>query len=163
MSKKIRIGFLPLTKVNWTNEAMQKQRRDAIEMLSKIPNVEIVGGEDMIETEEQSLKILERFEKDRPDMLVALFTTFALGTIVSLFAKRLKVPVVLWSIKEPDPAGGRRGFRADRAGDPHPRERDGARGGGVRRRARHVAGRVSRFARSARAAHRAGACGPSFG
>ena len=54
---------------------MQKQRRDAIEMLSKIPNVEIVGGEDMIETEEQSLKILERFEKDRPDMLVALFTT----------------------------------------------------------------------------------------
>ena len=89
MSKKIRIGFLPLTKVNWTNEAMQKQRRDAIEMLSKIPNVEIVGGEDMIETEEQSLKILERFEKDRPDMLVALFTTFALGTIVSLFAKRL--------------------------------------------------------------------------
>ena len=107
MSKKIRIGFLPLTKVNWTNEAMQKQRRDAIEMLSKIPNVEIVGGEDMIETEEQSLKILERFEKDRPDMLVALFTTFALGTIVSLFAKRLKVPVVLWSIKEPDPAGGR--------------------------------------------------------
>ena len=91
MSKKIRIGFLPLTKVNWTNEAMQKQRRDAIEMLSKIPNVEIVGGEDMIETEEQSLKILERFEKDRPDMLVALFTTFALGTIVSLFAKRLKV------------------------------------------------------------------------
>lgn len=72
MSKKIRIGFLPLTKVNWTNEAMQKQRRDAIEMLSKIPNVEIVGGEDMIETEEQSLKILERFEKDRPDMLVAL-------------------------------------------------------------------------------------------
>ena len=50
MSKKIRIGFLPLTKVNWTNEAMQKQRRDAIEMLSKIPNVEIVGGEDMSET-----------------------------------------------------------------------------------------------------------------
>ena len=40
-------------------------------------------------------------------MIVALFATFALGTIVSLFAKRLNVPVVLWSIVEPDPAGGR--------------------------------------------------------
>ena len=107
MSKKIKIGFLPLTKVNWTNEAMQKQRRDALEMLRKIDGVEIVGGEDMIETEPQALEILERFEKDRPDMIVALFATFALGTIVSLFAKRLKVPVVLWSIVEPDPDGGR--------------------------------------------------------
>lgn len=107
MSKKIKIGFLPLTKVNWTNEAMQKQRRDALEMLRKIDGVEIVGGEDMIETEPQALEILEQFEKNRPDMIVALFATFALGTIVSLFAKRLKVPVVLWSIVEPDrPAEG---------------------------------------------------------
>ena len=107
MSKKIKIGFLPLTTVNWTNEAMPKQRRDALEMLRKIDGVEIVGGEDMIETEPQAREILERFEKERPDMIVALFATFALGTIVSLFATRLTVPVVLWSIVEPDPAGGK--------------------------------------------------------
>lgn len=80
---------------------MQKQRRDAIEMLSKIPNVEIVGGEDMIETEEQSLKILERFEKDRPDMLVALFTTFALGTIVSLLQSASKCLSCCGRLKNP--------------------------------------------------------------
>lgn len=105
--KKIKVGFLPLTKVNWTNEAMQKQREAALDMLNKIPNVEVIGGQDMIETEPQALEILETFEKERPDMIVALFATFALGTIVSLFAKRLNVPVVLWSIVEPDPAGGR--------------------------------------------------------
>ncbi len=107
MGKKIKIGFLPLTKVNWTNEAMQKQRRDALAMLSGIDNAEIVGGDEMIDVEPKAMEVLEQFEKSRPDMIVALFATFSLGTIVSLFAKRLNVPVVLWSIPEPDPAGGR--------------------------------------------------------
>ena len=107
MGKKIKIGFLPLTKVNWTNEAMQKQRRDALAMLQRIDGAEIVGGDEMIDVEPKAVEVLEQFEKSRPDMIVALFATFSLGTIVSLFAKRLNIPVVLWSIPEPDPAGGR--------------------------------------------------------
>ena len=84
MGKKIKIGFLPLTKVNWTNEAMQKQRRDALAMLSGIDNAEIVGGDEMIDVEPKAMEVLEQFEKSRPDMIVALFATFSLGTIVSL-------------------------------------------------------------------------------
>ena len=55
MGKKIKIGFLPLTKVNWTNEAMQKQRRDALAMLSGIDNAEIVGGDEMIDVEPKAM------------------------------------------------------------------------------------------------------------
>ena len=107
MQKKLKIGFLPLTKQNWTNAIMQKQRQQACDMLSGIAGVELVGGSDMIETEAQAVKILEDFERERPDVLVAFFATFALGTIVPLFTKRLGVPVVLWSQPEPDPEGGR--------------------------------------------------------
>lgn len=107
MQKKLKIGFLPLTKQNWTNAIMQRQRQQACDMLSGIAGVELVGGSDMIETEAQAVKILEDFERERPDVLVAFFATFALGTIVPLFTKRLGVPVVLWSQPEPDPEGGR--------------------------------------------------------
>ena len=61
MGKKIKIGFLPLTKVNWTNEAMQKQRRDALAMLSGIDNAEIVGGDEMIDVEPKAMEVLEQF------------------------------------------------------------------------------------------------------
>ncbi len=105
--KKFKIGFLPLTKQNWTNAIMQAQREQACKMLSAFENVELVGGGDMIETEAQACEILKDFERERPDIVVAFFATFALGTIVPLFAKTLNVPVVLWSQPEPDPQGGR--------------------------------------------------------
>ena len=63
MGKKIKIGFLPLTKVNWTNEAMQKQRRDALAMLSGIDNAEIVGGDEMIDVEPKAMEVLEQLKK----------------------------------------------------------------------------------------------------
>jgi len=107
MSKKLKIGFLPVTKVNWTNKIMEQQREDARSMLKKIEGVEILGGDAMIDTEDSALAVLESFERTRPDVLVVFFATFSLGTIVPLIAKRLKVPVVFWSIPEPDPAGGR--------------------------------------------------------
>ena len=47
--------------------------------------------------------LARRVEQERPDLIVAHFMTFSLGVIVPMFAQRLKVPVVLWSMKEPVP------------------------------------------------------------
>ena len=107
MQKKLKIGFLPLTKLNWTNAIMEAQREQACEMFRNFEGVELVGGDKMIETEAQACEILKDFEQQRPDIIVAFFATFALGTIVPLFAKTLNIPVILWSQPEPDPEGGR--------------------------------------------------------
>ena len=106
--KKFKIGFLPLTKENWTNDVMEAQRKQAREMLEKLDNVEVIGGNAMIDVEAKAVKELEVFEENRPDVIIAFYATFSLGTIVPLVSQRLgKVPVILWSIPEPDPAGGR--------------------------------------------------------
>ena len=107
MQKKLKIGFLPLTKLNWTNAIMEAQREQACQMFRKMDGVELIGGGKMIETEAQACEILKDFQQARPDVIVAFFATFALGTIVPLFAKTLNAPVILWSQPEPDPEGGR--------------------------------------------------------
>ena len=107
MKKKFKIGFLPLTKANWTNDIMEAQRKNARAMLEALPNVEVVGGNEMIDVEPKAMREFEIFEKERPDIIVAFYATFALGVIVPRFAKNLKIPVILWSMPEPDPAGGR--------------------------------------------------------
>ena len=108
METKLKIGYLPLTKQNWTNATLEKARADALAYLKTLPGVEVVGGEKMIETEAEALEVLKDFEAQRPDLLVSHFMTFALGVVPPLFAQRLGVPVVLWSMPEPSwSAGGR--------------------------------------------------------
>ncbi len=107
MAEKFKIGYLPLTKANWTNETLETARRNARAYLQNLPGVEVIGGDRMIDFEDKAIAELEHFECERPDMVVAHFMTFSLGVIVPMFAQRLKVPIVLWSMKEPDPAGGR--------------------------------------------------------
>ncbi len=107
MAKQFKIGYLPLTKANWTNETLEAARREARAYLQSLPGVEVVGGDRMIDFEEKAVRELGFFKQERPDLIVAHFMTFSLGVIVPMFAQRLKVPVVLWSMKEPDPKGGR--------------------------------------------------------
>ena len=107
MAKQFKIGYLPLTKANWTNETLEAARKNAKEYLQSLPGVEVVGGDRMIDLEDKAIRELDFFEQERPDLIVAHFMTFSLGVIVPMFAQRLKVPVVLWSMKEPDPKGGR--------------------------------------------------------
>jgi len=105
--KKMKIGYLPLTKANWTNETLENARQQAKEYLQSLPEIEVIGGNRMIDVENKAIAELDFFEQEKPDLIVAHFLTFSLGVIVPMFVQRLKVPVVLWSMKEPDPNGGR--------------------------------------------------------
>ena len=107
MSKKFKIGYLPLSKVNWTNETLEAARENALKFLKSLPGVEVVGPDHMLSLEGEAIELLDQFEQDRPDLLITHFLTFSLGVVPPMFAQRLKVPVVLWSMKEPDPKGGR--------------------------------------------------------
>ncbi len=107
MQKNFKIGYLPLTKANWTNDKLEAARRNAKAYLSSLPNVTVIGGDRMIDLEDLAIEELNKFEQERPDLLIAHFMTFSLGVVVPMFVQRLKIPVVLWSMKEPDPQGGR--------------------------------------------------------
>ena len=40
MEQSFKIGYLPLSKVNWTNETLERARAEAIGFLGTLPGVE---------------------------------------------------------------------------------------------------------------------------
>ena len=106
MANKFRIGYLPLSKVNWTNDTLEAARADAIKFLKALPDVEVIAPDHMLALEGEAIEVLDQWEKDRPDLIIAHFLTFSLGVVPPMFAQRLKVPILLWSQPEPDPKGG---------------------------------------------------------
>jgi len=108
MNKKFKIGYLPLSKVNWTNATLEAARENALAFLKTLPDVEIIGPDHMLTLEGEAIELLDQFEQNRPDVIITHFMTFSLGVVPPMFAQRLgNIPVILWSMKEPDPKGGR--------------------------------------------------------
>lgn len=107
MEKKFKICYLPLSKVNWSNDKLEAARASALEFLKGLPGVEVIGGEKMLTLEDEAVEELEKLENSKPDLLITHFMTFSLGVVPPLYAQRLNIPIVLWSMPEPDPKGGR--------------------------------------------------------
>ena len=107
MEKKLKIAYLPLTKANWTNPELEKAREESRKFLASLPGVAVVGGEKMIADEASAMAELEHSRKEQVDLVVAHLLSFALGVVLPRFALTLHTPVVLWSIPEPPPNGGR--------------------------------------------------------
>ena len=105
--KKLKIAYLPLTKANWTNAELEKAREKARAFLAGLPGVVVVGGERMIEDEASAMAELERLRGEKVNLVVAHLLSFALGVVLPRIARALNTPVVLWSIPEPPPNGGR--------------------------------------------------------
>ena len=103
MENKFKIGYLPLSKVNWTNDTLEAARAGALAFLQQLPGVEVLGGTKMLTLEDEAVAQLAQFEAEQPDLLITHFLTFALGVVPPLYAQRLKTPVILWSMKNPTP------------------------------------------------------------
>lgn len=107
MQEKFKICYMPLSKVNWTNDTLEAARANAVAFLKGLPGVEVIGGDRMLTLEDEAVGQLEEIEKAQPDLIITHFMTFSLGVVPPMYAQRLNVPVVLWSMKEPAPQGGR--------------------------------------------------------
>lgn len=107
MQEKFKICYMPLSKVNWTNDTLEAARANAVAFLKGLPGVEVIGGDRMLTLEDEAVGQLDEIEKAQPDLIITHFMTFSLGVVPPMYAQRLNVPVVLWSMKEPDPQGGR--------------------------------------------------------
>ncbi len=62
MANKFKIGYLPLTKANWTNETLEAARKNAKEYLLCMPGVEVIGGDRMMDFEDMAIQDLDYFE-----------------------------------------------------------------------------------------------------
>ncbi|MBQ6474474.1 MAG: hypothetical protein IJJ33_21010 [Victivallales bacterium] len=107
MERKLKVAYIPVTKVNWTNPELEKAREESRKFLESLPGVTVVGGEKMIEDEATAMAELERCRAEQVDLVVAHLLSFSLGVVLARFARTLRTPVVLWSIPEPPPNGGR--------------------------------------------------------
>ena len=51
MENAFKIGYLPLSKVNWTNETLENARDNALKFLNTLPGVEVLGPDRMLALE----------------------------------------------------------------------------------------------------------------
>ena len=56
MANTFKIGYLPLTKANWTNETLEAARRNAKEYLQSLPGVEVIGGDRIFDFEDKAIQ-----------------------------------------------------------------------------------------------------------
>jgi L-fucose isomerase-like protein len=108
MSKTLKVGYLPLAKASWMNPDLNKKCQQGHTILKNIDqNYEIFGGQKIIASEPDILEESEHFRREGVDVIVCFFSTFSLGSLVPLIAKKLKIPVILWSMPETPSNGGR--------------------------------------------------------
>ena len=55
-----RIGYLPLSKVNWTNDTLEAARENALKFLHTLPGVEVLAPERMLTLETEAVELSAR-------------------------------------------------------------------------------------------------------
>ena len=54
MANTFKIGYLPLSKVNWTNDTLEAARANAIAFLKTLPGVEVMAPDHMLTLEDEA-------------------------------------------------------------------------------------------------------------
>ena len=55
MANTFKIGYLPLSKVNWTNDTLEAARANAIAFLKTLPGVEVMAPDHMLTLEDEAV------------------------------------------------------------------------------------------------------------
>ncbi|MBM3852294.1 MAG: hypothetical protein FJ399_03970 [Verrucomicrobia bacterium] len=103
-------GYVPFAKGNWREPRVEMVRERSLAALRTVGperGYRVVGGERLITTDAEALAAVEEFGRERVDVVVCQYITFALGSMTPLIAERAQVPLVLWSMPEPPMEGGR--------------------------------------------------------
>ena len=59
MANTFKIGYLPLSKVNWTNDTLEAARANAIAFLKTLPGVEVMAPDHMLTLEDEAVELRE--------------------------------------------------------------------------------------------------------
>lgn len=97
---KLRVGYVCCARLSFDGDYAKKLFESSLRSLSRM-DVELVHGPDLTVTEQDAEALVERFIDQRVDVIVVQYGTFALGTLIPIFADRLTAPIVLWGVPEP--------------------------------------------------------------
>lgn len=96
--KQLTIGYLPLVKSSWLNGKQEKAKDEAVAELKKMADVVELGI--LVTSEVEADQACKLFYDKNIDVLVVHHLAFPLGAITPSLARRLGVPVILWSTPE---------------------------------------------------------------
>jgi L-fucose isomerase-like protein len=86
--------------LSFDGDYAQKLFERSVQCLSQM-DIELVHGDGLTVTELDAEALCEKFHDNRVDVMVIQYGTFALGTLIPIFADRLTAPIVLWGVPEP--------------------------------------------------------------
>jgi len=97
---KLRVGFACCARLSFDGEYAGQLFERSLKSLAGM-DVELIHGPGLTVTEEDAEALAERFQAERVDVVLVQYGTFALGTLMPIFAGRLTAPIVLWGVPEP--------------------------------------------------------------
>jgi L-fucose isomerase-like protein len=103
--KDIKIGFVPIARVNFDMELAENTTRRFRENL-EINGLRVIGGEQMITDQHMAKSAIDRLSKEDLDLLLVFQSTFADSTMITEIAEGTESPIFLWAVPEA-PTGGR--------------------------------------------------------
>jgi len=97
---KLRVGYVCCARLSFDGDYAGQLFERSLQSLSGM-DVELVHGPGLTVTEEDAESLADRFHAERVDVVLVQYGTFALGTLIPIFADRLTAPIVLWGVPEP--------------------------------------------------------------
>ncbi len=97
---KLRVGYACCARLSFDGDYARQLFRESLESLSRM-DVELIHEQDLTVTEEDAEALADRFHDQRVDVVLVQYGTFALGTLMPIFADRLAAPILLWGVPEP--------------------------------------------------------------
>lgn len=103
---KLRVGFVCCARLSFDGDYAQQLSERSLKCLSQM-DIELVHGGGLTVTELDAEALADRFHDERVDVILVQYGTFALGTLIPIFADRLTAPIVLWGVPEPTLEGAK--------------------------------------------------------
>jgi L-fucose isomerase-like protein len=103
--KDLRIGLIPLARINFDMELAEKVTNKFRTHLV-FNGLKVVGGRELITNLEECNQVIDSIRKEAFDILLVFQATFADSTMVKAIAEKIDKPIFLWAVPEA-PNGGR--------------------------------------------------------
>jgi len=97
---KLRVGYACCARLTFDGDYAQQLFACSLAAL-KTMDVELVHAAGLTVTEEDAEALAAQFHAQCVDVILVQYGTFALGSIMPIFADRLTAPIVLWGVPEP--------------------------------------------------------------
>jgi len=97
---KLRVGYVCCARLSFDGDYARQLFDRSLQSLSRM-DVELIHGSGLTVTEQDAEALAERLIDQRADVILVQYATFALGTLIPIFADRLTAPIVLWGVPEP--------------------------------------------------------------